>query len=213
MDSIRPDNDVDRNRRRFLIAAIGVIGASGAGAFATALVDNMNPGWAVKAMGSPVDVDVSKIESGQLILVKWRKKPVWILHRTEHMLKTLDDSDLLSRLVDPKSQSPQQPASKYINGNYRSIKRHIFVAVALCTHMQCVPNFRPAAHSVTSWWYGGFHCPCHGSLYDFSARVFEGSPAPMNIPIPPYYWRSDSVVRIGEENQHGKHENWTPAIW
>lgn len=213
MDSVRPDNSVDRNRRRFLIAAIGVIGAGGAGSFATALVDNMNPGWAVKAMGAPVDVDVSKIEPGQLIVVQWKKKPVWVLHRTEHMLKTLHNPDLLTRLVDPKSQAPQQPGSKYINGNYRSIKPHIFVAVALCTHMQCVPNFRPAPHSVTTWWYGGFHCPCHGSMYDFSARVFEGSPAPMNIPIPPYYWRSDSVVRIGEEDHQGEEENWTPAIW
>ena len=213
MDSIRPDDGVDRNRRRFLIAAIGVVGAGGVGLFASTFVESMNPGYAVKALGEPVDVDVSKIEPGQLLVVQWKQKPVWVLHRTAEMLKTLDNPDLLSRLRDPKSEAAQQPSAKYVNGNYRAIKPDILVAVALCTHMQCVPDFRPAPHSVTTWWYGGFHCPCHGSMYDFSARVFEGSPAPMNIPIPPYYWRSGSVVRIGEENGQGSDENWSPSIW
>lgn len=212
MDSIKPEIDADK--RRFLVAtATGVIGAGAAGLFATVLIDNMNPGRAVAAEGAPVDVDVSKIEPGQLIIAEWKKKPIWILHRKQSMLETLSKPGLLQRLKDPHSTNPQQPAAHYINGNYRALKPHLFVAVALCTHLQCVPNFRPAPHSVTSWWYGGFHCPCHGSTYDLSARVFEGSPAPLNIPIPPYYWKSETVVRIGEGNSDGLHENWTPAIW
>lgn len=213
MDSIRPDDATDGSRRRFLIAAIGVIGAGGAGLFASTLLESMNPDYAVDALGEPVDVDVSRIEPGQLIVVQWKERPIWILHRTAQMLQTLRDPGLLKRLRDPKSTAAQQPGSDYVNGNYRAIRPDIFVAVALCTHMQCVPDFRPAPHSVTSWWYGGFHCPCHGSMYDFSARVFEGSPAPLNMPIPPYYWRSHFVVRVGEGNDHGSDKNWTPSIW
>lgn len=213
MDSLRPDTGVSVGRRRFLTASVGVVGAAAAGLFADILVNNMNPGKAVAAKGAPVDVDVSKIEPGQLITVAWKKKPIWILHREKSMLKTLSNKDLLQRLKDPASSSPQQPAKHYINGNYRALKPHMFVAVALCTHLQCVPDFRPAPHSVTSWWYGGFHCPCHGSTYDLSARVFEGSPAPLNIPIPPYYWKTDTIVRIGEGNADGLHQNWTPDIW
>ncbi|MGH8318493.1 MAG: ubiquinol-cytochrome c reductase iron-sulfur subunit [Steroidobacteraceae bacterium] len=212
MDSIKPQ--VDASRRRFLLtAATGVLGAGAAGLFVGVLVDDMNPGRAVAAQGAPIDVDVSKIEPGQLIVAEWKEKPIWILHREPSMLDTLSEKGLLQRLKDPGSSASQQPSAHYINGNYRSLKPQLFVAVALCTHLQCVPNYRPAPHSVTSWWYGGFHCPCHGSTYDLSARVFEGSPAPLNIPIPPYYWKSESVVRIGEGDADGLHESWTPAIW
>ncbi len=211
MDSIGPEIDV--GKRRFLVGAVGLLGAGAVGLLADILVNNMNPGQAVAALGAPVDVDVSKIEPGQLIMAQWKKKPIWILRRKPWMLETLSKQGLLRRLKDPHSTAPQQPAKEFINGNYRALKPHLFVAVALCTHMQCVPDYRPAPHSVTSWWYGGFHCPCHGSTYDFSARVFEGSPAPLNIPIPPYYWKTDTVVRIGEQNAEGLHENWTPAIW
>jgi ubiquinol-cytochrome c reductase iron-sulfur subunit len=211
MDSIKPE--VATGRRRFLVGAVSVVGAGAAGLLATILVDNMNPGKAVAAEGAPIEVDVSKIEPGQLILVQWKKKPIWILHREKSQLSTLSEPALLQRLKDPKSTAAQQPSSRYINGNYRALKPDIFVAVALCTHMQCVPDYRPAPHSVTSWWYGGFHCPCHGSTFDLAARVFEGSPAPLNIPIPPYYWKSDTLVRIGEGNAQGLYQNWTPDIW
>lgn len=213
MDALGPDNDVDLKLRRALIGAASIVGLSMTGFFSYLLVDNMNPGKAVAAMGAPVDVDISKLEPGQLILVEWKKKPVWLLHRPQSMLKTLTNPGLLQRLKDPHSHSAQQPAKKYINGNYRALKPHIFVAVALCTHLQCIPDYRPSPHSVTSWWYGGFHCPCHGSLYDLSARVIEGSPAPLNIPIPPYYWKTDTVVRIGEGDPKGLNQDWTPSIW
>lgn len=200
-------------RRKFLIATAGLLGAGAVGLLADVLVNNMNPGKAVAAEGAPIDVDVSKLAPGQIITVEWKKKPVWVLHRDKKMLETLSQNGLLARLKDPQSKSPQQPAAHYINGNYRALKPEFLVAVALCTHMQCVPNYRPSPHTVTSWWYGGFHCPCHGSNYDLSARVFEGSPAPLNIPIPPYFWKETSVVRIGEGNAKGLHQNWTPSIW
>lgn len=211
MDSIAADTDL--GKRRFLIGAVGVVGAGALGLFADILIRNMDPGRAVAAQGAPIDVDVSKLEPGQLMTAQWKKKPIWLLRRKKWMLETLSKDDLLRRLKDPDSHARQQPSDHYVNGNYRSLKPDVFVAVALCTHMQCIPDYRPAQHSVTPWWYGGFHCPCHGSTYDFSARVFEGSPAPLNIPIPPYYWKSDTVVRIGEGNAKGIHEDWTPDIW
>ncbi|MDA3876722.1 MAG: ubiquinol-cytochrome c reductase iron-sulfur subunit [Halothiobacillus sp.] len=213
IDSLRPDGPESAGRRRFLIAATGVLGAGAAGLFVDVLVQNMNPGKAVAALGAPIDIDVSKVEPGQLIVAEWKKKPVWILHREDWMLKTLSKPGLLERLKDPASKYNQQPTPAFVNGNYRALKPNIFVAVALCTHAQCIPDYRATPHTVTSWWYGGFHCPCHGSTYDFSARVIEGSPAPLNIPIPPYYWKSGSVVRIGETSADGGHESWTPDIW
>jgi len=213
MDSIRPAQKTDKSRRNFLISTAGVLGAGAVGLLADALIDNMNPGKAVEALGAPIEVDVSRMEPGQLILAEWKKKPIWILKREPWMLKTLSEPSLLRRLKDPHSEQPQQPAAKFINGNYRALHPEIFIAVALCTHMQCIPAYRPAPHTVTPWWPGGFHCACHGSMYDFSARVVEGSPAPLNIPIPPYYWKSDSVARIGEMNASGLDKDWTPVIW
>jgi ubiquinol-cytochrome c reductase iron-sulfur subunit len=213
MDSIRPESEIRPDRRQFLIAAAGVLGAGAVGLFADVLIDNMNPGKAVEALGAPIDVDVSRMEPGQLLLVEWKKKPVWILKREDWMLKTLSEPSLLRRLKDPHSKQNQQPAQAYVNGNYRALRPDMFVAVALCTHMQCIPDYRPAPHTVTPWWPGGFHCACHGSMYDFSARVLEGSPAPLNIPIPPYYWKTATVVTIGEVNKSGTDKNWTPDIW
>jgi ubiquinol-cytochrome c reductase iron-sulfur subunit len=213
MDSIESHADTDKGRRRFLIGAASTIGAGVTGLFAAVLVDNMNPGKEVAAMGSPVDVDVSKIEPGQMILVEWKKKPVWIVHRDKSMLDTLSKPDLLRRLKDPDSRAPQQPSAKFVNGNYRALKPEYFIAVALCTHLQCVPDYRAQPNTVTPWWFGGFHCPCHGSLYDLSARVIEGAPAPLNIPIPPYYWMSDTVARVGASNANGAEQDWEPSIW
>jgi ubiquinol-cytochrome c reductase iron-sulfur subunit len=213
MDSLRPAQQTDRARRNFLIGTAGVLGAGAVGLFAAALIDNMNPGKAVEALGAPIEVDVSRMEPGQLILAEWKKKPIWILKREPWMLKTLSEPSLLSRLKDPHSKQDQQPAPQFINGNYRALRPEYFIAVALCTHMQCIPAYRPAPHTVTPWWPGGFHCACHGSMYDFSARVVEGSPAPLNIPIPPYYWKSDTVARIGEVNVAGLDKDWSPDIW
>ncbi|MHB1541054.1 MAG: ubiquinol-cytochrome c reductase iron-sulfur subunit [Steroidobacteraceae bacterium] len=213
MDSIRPEQQTDKGRRNFLITAAGVLGAGAVGLFADTLIENMNPGKAVEALGAPIEVDVSRMEPGQLILAEWKKKPIWILKREPWMLQTLSEPSLLRRLKDPHSEQNQQPAAQFINGNYRALRPEIFIAVALCTHMQCIPAYRPAPHTVTPWWPGGFHCPCHGSMYDFSARVVEGSPAPLNIPIPPYYWKTNTVARIGEINAAGLDKDWSPDIW
>ncbi|HEX7325572.1 MAG TPA: ubiquinol-cytochrome c reductase iron-sulfur subunit [Rhodanobacteraceae bacterium] len=213
MESIKPAGAANPNRRRFLAGAVSLIGVAAVGMFADLLVNNMNPGKAVAAEGAPVDVDVSKLEPGQLILVEWKKKPVWIMRRPKSMLATLSEPGLLQRLKDPHCLQAQQPDAKFINGNYRALNPEYFIAVALCTHLQCIPDFRPKPKSVTPWWFGGFHCPCHGSMYDLSARVIEGSPAPLNIPIPPYFWTKPTVARIGESDSAGLQQDWEPSIW
>lgn len=201
---------IDQNRRRFLIATATVVGATGIAAWAIPFIKSMEADKAVAAEGAPVDVDISKLEPGQLITAQWRHRPIWILHRQKWMLDTLPKNK--PRLKDPTSQAAQQPDKNFINGDYRALRKDIFVAVAICTHLQCVPNYAPKPKSVNTWWPGGFHCPCHGSMYDFSARVFDGSPAPLNIPIPPYYWKKETLVRIGE-TKDGKYQNWVPSIW
>ncbi len=211
MDSIAlPENPA---RRQFLGATGGVAGVAAAALFAYIVVDNMNPGKAVAAQGAPVDVDVGKMEPGQLLLIEWKKKPVWVLRRDKAALATLSDPDLLERLKDPASREAQQPETAFVNGNFRALNPEYFIAVALCTHLQCIPSYRPEPHTVTPWWPGGFHCACHGSLYDLSARVIEGSPAPLNMPVPPYYWVSETVARIGESDEHGALQAWEPSIW
>lgn len=213
MDSIQAPEGAASTRRQFLGAVGGVGGLAAVGLFAYIVIDNMNPGRAVAAEGAPVDVDVSKMEEGQLLLIEWKKKPVWILRRDKSALKTLSNPDLLGRLKDADSKEPQQPDKAFINGNFRALKPEYFIAVALCTHLQCIPDYRPDPHTVTPWWFGGFHCPCHGSMYDLSARVIEGSPAPLNMPIPPYYWVSDTVARVGESDKKGALQSWEPSIW
>lgn len=211
MDSLKPP--ANPGRRQFLGAAGGVVGVAAAALFAYIVVDNMNPGKAVAAQGAPVDVDVSKMEPGQLLLIEWKKKPVWVLRRDKAALATLSNPDLLRRLKDPQSHEAQQPDKTFINGDFRALNPEYFIAVALCTHLQCIPSYRPEPHTVTPWWFGGFHCACHGSMYDLSARVIEGSPAPLNMPIPPYYWTSKTVARVGESNVQGALQSWEPSIW
>ena len=200
----------DRGRRRFLVAAASVVGAGGVAAAAYPFVWSMWPSARAEAAGAPVEADFSKLEPGQLMTVKWRSKPVWILRRTDNQLKTLPAMD--ARCKDPKSQQPQQfpPAQN----EHRSLKPQIFTCVAICTHLGCVPTYRPqvAPPDLGPKWKGGFFCPCHGSRYDLAGRVLDGSPAPLNLPVMPYYFISDTVMRIGE-TKDGKFQNWKPNTW
>ena len=204
------EKEVDMGRRRMLVGATSIVGGIGIIGAAVPFVESMEPDAAAKAASVPVNVDVSKIEPGQLLTVLWRQRPVWILRRTDAQLKVLPT--LNSRCKDPDSKEPQQLAE--CANVYRSIKPHLFVGVAICTHLGCVPLYRPQIHpdDLGPTWEGGFFCPCHGSRYDLSARVFHGSPAPLNLPVPPYYYISDTVIRIGE-TKGGKDQNWAPKTW
>jgi len=149
--------------------------------------------------GAPVEVDLSKMEPGQLIRVAWRGKPVWILNRTPEVLETLGTLD--SKLADPNSNESIQP--EYTKNALRAIKPEVFVAIGLCTHLGCSPTFRPeiAPSDLGNDWKGGFFCPCHGSWFDLAGRVFRGVPAPTNLEIPPYRYVNDNLIIVGEDSE------------
>ena len=185
-------------RRRFLTAAVTVVGVGGLAAVAIPFIRSMNPSARARAAGAPVVVDISKIEPGMQVTVEWRGQPVWVLRRTPQMLARLHQPALRERLRDPDSEvASQQPA--YAANEFRAIKDECFVVIAICTHLGCVPTFRPelAPEDLGPDWPGGYFCPCHGSKFDFAGRVYKNVPAPTNLVVPPYRWLSESVVEIG----------------
>ena len=186
---------VDIGRRRFLTGATTVVGAVGTAFAAVPFVASFQPSERAKAIGAPVEQDISKLEPGQMITVKWRGKPVWIVRRTDKNLKSLDA--VQNQLRDPKSEEEQQPA--YAANQYRSIRPEILVLVGLCTHLGCSPTYRPdiAPADLGDDWKGGFFCPCHGSKFDFAGRVYAGVPAPTNLEVPPHKYLSDQRIIIG----------------
>ena len=184
------------SRRDFLYIATGAVGVVGAASVVVPLVTQMQPDAATIAAGAPIDVDISSIEPGQQILVKWRGHPIFIVNRPPEALKTLQDSSLVSKLSDPDSKILQQP--DYVENWHRSIKPEVLVLVGVCTHLGCIPSFQPEAGGVDANWVGGYFCPCHGSKYDLAGRVYSGVPAPYNLPVPPYTFTNDTTIRIGE---------------
>ena len=185
-----------------MVAATATVGTVGAAAVAWPFVASMLPSARAKAAGAPVEVDISKIEPGAILSVEWRGKPVWIVNRTKEMLDMLGKHD--GQLADPASDAPQQP--DYCKNATRSIKPELLVAVGICTHLGCSPTYRKeiGAADLGADWPGGFFCPCHGSRFDLAARVFKGSPAPLNLVIPPYKYVSDSVLLVGADGHDGK---------
>ena len=193
---------VDTSKRRFLITASSVVGGVGAAVAAVPFVMSMWPSARAKAAGAPVEVDISKVEPGQLITVEWRGKVCWVLNRTKPMLESLPKLD--ARLADPNSDvTSQQPA--YCKNEHRSIKDNFWIAIGICTHLGCSPTFRPevAPPDLGPEWLGGFFCPCHQSKFDLAGRVYKGVPAPTNLVIPPHKYLSDTKIVIGV-GQDGK---------
>ena len=194
------DNELDDGKRRFLITA-GTVAASGAGAVAAAvpLVASMLPSERAKAAGAPVEVDVSKLEPGQRMIVEWRGKPVWIVRRTPEMLKLVKADD--SRVADPDSKRSAQP--QYAKNEFRSLKPEYLILVGICTHLGCSPVDRLSAQPepFAADWHGGFYCPCHGSLFDLAGRVYKNKPAPDNLIVPPYKFVTDTTLVIGEDTK------------
>ncbi|MDH5711985.1 MAG: ubiquinol-cytochrome c reductase iron-sulfur subunit [Gammaproteobacteria bacterium] len=188
---------VDKDKRRFLTASTAVVGAIGAGFTAVPFVASWSPSERAKTAGAPVEVDISKLEEGRMVTVEWRGKPVWIVKRSEKSLGDLPGLD--DGLRDPASENAQQP--QYAQNATRSIKPEIMVMVGICTHLGCSPTHRPeiAPADLGADWLGGFFCPCHGSKFDLAGRVYSGVPAPLNLEVPPHYYKSDNVILIGED--------------
>ncbi len=184
------------SRRRFLGVATGITAGVGAVFTAVPFVASWQPSARARALGAPVDIDISKLEDGALMKVVWRGKPVSILRRSTVMLERLEAEKV--DLRDPASEEEQQP--DYCRNEFRSIKPNVLVIVSNCTHLGCVPTsrFEVAPADLGPDWVGGFFCPCHGSKFDLSGRVFAGVPAPLNLLVPPYRYLDDNTLRIGE---------------
>ncbi|WP_286262905.1 ubiquinol-cytochrome c reductase iron-sulfur subunit [Thalassotalea atypica] len=185
---------VDNGRRRFLTAATSVVGGVGVVGVAVPFIGSWNPSARAKAAGAPVEVNVSKLQPGQLIRAEWRGKPVYVVRRTEKALAEL--SNVEDQLRDPNSEEPQQP--EYATNQHRSIKPEILVALGVCTHLGCAPTYHKGdfAEKVEGL-SDGFFCPCHGSKFDMAGRVFAGVPAPTNLMVPEHSFPSDDTLLIG----------------
>ncbi|GAB7533514.1 ubiquinol-cytochrome c reductase iron-sulfur subunit [Pseudomonas sp. 3A(2025)] len=197
-DCINPDQ-LNPDRRRFLVATTSIVGAAGLVGAAVPFVGSWFPGARARAAGAPVKVDVGKIEPGQQMVAEWRGQPVFILRRTPQTLESL--VQLADQLADPDSRESVQPA--YVDPRTRSIKPQIVLLVGICTHLGCSPTYRPevAPADLGKEWRGGYFCPCHGTRYDLAGRVYKAQPAPLNLPVPPHHYESEAVIVIGVDQE------------
>lgn len=192
------EKKIDNTRRNLIVATAAVSGAAGA-AVAIPFAWSWWPSERAKAAGAPVAVDVSKLAPGELAVVEWRGKPVWVIRRTKEMLESL--KAVAGRLTDPNSNASTQP--EYAKNEARALKAEYMVMEGVCTHLGCSPQLKPAdaKAEMGADWGGGFYCPCHGSKFDYAGRVFKGAPAPLNLPVPPHAYVSEGTIVIGEEKK------------
>jgi ubiquinol-cytochrome c reductase iron-sulfur subunit len=206
-------DEIDKGKRRFLLTATGLLGGIGVVVTAMPFIASWFPSARAKAAAAPVEVDISDIEPGQLKIAEWRGNPVWILRRTQEIIDQLSKHDNLLR--DPESNVDQQP--DYAQNVYRSRRPEYLVLIGICTHLGCSPKYCggtiasgeenlmeegcPSLAALGGDWPGGFYCPCHGSKFDLSGRVFKGVPAPINLAIPPYMFLDDKTIIIGVDEE------------
>ncbi len=177
-------------RRDFLTLLTLATASLGGAAFAWPFLDSLNGAGGDDVADSAVEVDLSHLAPGQQIVVVWRGDPVFVLRRTPEALLRLQDPALQALLRDPLSVQRQQP--DYAANWHRSAVPEFAVMVGICTHLGCVPRFRPRAGTGE-----GYVCPCHGSRFDLAGRVLAGSPALYNLPVPPYLV-AGTKLRIGQ---------------
>ncbi len=169
-------------RRDFInIAAVSFAGV-GAVAVVYPLVNQMNPSADVLALAS-IEVDVSQIQPGQAIKTIFRKQPLFVRHLTPHEIQQANAVPA-SELRDPQSLAERTAEGK----------PQWLITMGVCTHLGCVPL--GAAEGENKGEYGGYFCPCHGSHYDTAARIRKG-PAPKNLEVPEFAFKSDTIVQIG----------------
>lgn len=193
-------NDDADKKRRLLLATTTIVGGAGMAAATLPFIASMMPSARARSEGGPVTANISKLEPGQQLTVSWRRKPVWILRRTEDNLQDLKQPLLRKQLRDPDSEvRSQQP--DYTRKEFRSIRPDYLIVIGLCTHLGCVPLYRPerAPLDLGTDWRGGYFCPCHGSRFDLAGRVFRNVPAPTNLIVPPHRFLSENIVEIGED--------------
>lgn len=185
--------EVDLDRRRFLTNTTAVIGGLGAAAAAVPFVLSWQPSAKAQAAGAPVEVDISALGVGERITVEWRGRPVWVIKRSKRAMERLAEFDV-SRLKDPDSKVEQQP--EYADNVYRARESapELLVLEGVCTHLGCSPLYEPEPTSNLE--SGGFFCPCHGSKFDLSGRVYSGVPAGLNMSVPRYKFIGEGKTRI-----------------
>jgi ubiquinol-cytochrome c reductase iron-sulfur subunit len=202
----RMSEDVDHSRRRLLTAATVGTGVLGAAFAAIPFIASWKPSARAKALGAPVEVDASKLEAGQMLKVVWRGQAVFVVRRVKAVVDQLSGHD--DMLADPKSEDSVQPAYIKSTGAVRARNPEIWVGLAVCTHLGCSPlgaflpndSFQVAGADLGANWPGGFYCPCHGSKYDLSGRVFKSMPAPKNLTVPPYAIAANTRIVIGVDD-------------
>ncbi len=169
--------DGDPNRRDFIHIAAGVAAVGLVGGLAWPLIDQMNPAGDTLALAS-IEFDLGKVVAGQQVVVKWRGKPLFVRNRTPKEIEAAIKDDH-AELRDPQTDEER----------HKPGKANWLILVGTCTHLGCVPTFGGGD-------YGGWFCPCHGSVYDTSGRIRKG-PAPKNLLVPDYAFLSDTKVKIG----------------
>ena len=192
------EKKIDNTRRNLIVATAALGGAAGAAA-AVPFAWSWWPSERAKAAGAPVEADISTLAPGELQVVEWRGKPVWILRRTKEMLEAIKKAD--DKVTDPASKIPEQPA--YAKNEYRSRKPEFLVLVGICSHLGCSPQQKTseAKGEMGADWGGGFLCPCHGSKFDLAGRVYRGAPAPKNLQVPEHMFLSDTRIVIGRDEE------------
>jgi ubiquinol-cytochrome c reductase iron-sulfur subunit len=192
------EKKIDNTRRNLIVATAALGGAAGAAA-AVPFAWSWWPSERAKAAGAPVEADISALAPGELQVVEWRGKPVWILRRTKEMLEAIKKAD--DKVTDPASKIPEQP--EYAKNEYRSRKPEFLVLVGICSHLGCSPQQKTseAKGEMGADWGGGFLCPCHGSKFDLAGRVYKGAPAPKNLPVPEHMFLSDTRIVIGRDEE------------
>ena len=191
--------EVDRGRRQLLTVATTLTGAVGVAFAAAPFLASWKPSARAKALGAPVEIDVSKLEPGAMLKIEWRGRPVWVVRRTPVMIEKLGVNDGL--LADPGSERSRQP--DYAKNQARAVNPEYFVVLGVCTHLGCAPisRFEPGDAELGADWPGGFYCPCHGSKFDLSGRVYRGVPAPTNLEVPPYTFADTGRIVIGVDQE------------
>jgi len=187
----------DQSRRKFLTRAVIATGALGAAFAAVPFIESWSPSERTRAQGAPTTLDLAKVEPGQMVTPVWRKQPIFVVRRTPDMVARVAGHD--GELKDPKSEYSDQP--KYAQNPLRARTPEFLVLIGICTHLGCVPKQRFDAGELYPSWPGGFFCPCHGSRFDLAGRVFDGSPASVNLRIPPYSYPSPRTLIVGEDEK------------
>jgi ubiquinol-cytochrome c reductase iron-sulfur subunit len=194
--ALNVEGENDLSRRKFLTVALSATAGVGAVFTAVPFLSTWAPSERVRAAGAPAKFDISKLAPGQMATIIWRKQPIYIVNRPREITEKLAAHD--ANLKDPKSAESDQPA--YAKNEKRSVREDLLVLIGTCTHLGCLPKqrFEPGDAELGADWPGGFYCPCHGSRFDLAGRVFNGSPASLNLRIPPYHVDGE-LLTVGED--------------